>query len=100
MILTSPDNAFKEEYHRAFELLVYFLTNASSIKRNGTERKNINMIAYEKTKSFLKDIARDTGTINKPVFDKCLNTITSTLNLQTECIELVEEYESFMKKKT
>ncbi|MFD2638745.1 hypothetical protein [Piscibacillus salipiscarius] len=66
-----------------------------------TQGKKINMVGFEKTKAFLKEVL-DRNVLNediKPYYENTYNILTINLNLQKEVINLVDQYDSFINKK-
>ncbi|WP_277674150.1 hypothetical protein [Piscibacillus halophilus] len=101
IISATNNRVTKGDYNKALELLVFLLNNGASIVKNGNARKNINMLAFEKTKSFLSQVAEKVRLDEdiKNNYKNALNTITNNLILQNELIELMDRYHLFIEQK-
>lgn len=101
VILTSPPKASKKKYEEAFNTLTFLIVISSNIKKYGTERRDIDMQAFYKTRTFLENVL-DRAMLTqeeRSSYKDCWDSLNTQIELQEKHIELMEEYTAHCKKK-
>ncbi|WP_169792841.1 hypothetical protein [Lentibacillus amyloliquefaciens] len=100
-IISTASDTQTEQYHIAHKWILSLYNYLSSIRNNGSERKNINMRAYHKMQSFLDRVTQISG-LSEPErmnYHTCVEAIHSLLELQDRHVDLMEDYQDFVEKK-
>lgn len=95
------ENVTKEEYLEAFELYTLLLTRYGKTLKYGTERKNINMIGFEKTNTYLNDVQNNTSLTKEDfsIINSLHDSIEQILDYQKQLSNLMNRFNNFIKSK-
>ncbi|GGK08624.1 hypothetical protein GCM10007063_33800 [Lentibacillus kapialis] len=101
VILTVESDISNKVYKEAFEWLVILMNRMSATREIGTERKNINMKGFYKTRSFLNEALVKAGLSDyeSNVLQECLQSMNTAISLQNRMIELMDEFEHYREAK-
>ncbi|GAA0588676.1 hypothetical protein GCM10009001_00690 [Virgibacillus siamensis] len=100
-VLSSDSNAPFENYEKAFESLILLLTMTGNIHRYGTERKNIDMQAFYKTRTFLETVLEKAVLLDSECenYKACWNSLNTQIELQEKHVKLMDEYTTYYDQK-
>ncbi|WP_067724813.1 hypothetical protein [Oceanobacillus damuensis] len=100
-IISSRSGISTEAYYIAFEQLVLLYTNTSSIIKNGYDRAQINMQPFNETKIAIRQILQEANLLmeDKIVYERCINFLSTAINLQNRLIELTNQFQKKMEIK-
>ncbi|WP_077327788.1 hypothetical protein [Virgibacillus siamensis] len=100
-VLSSGSNTSLENYEKAFESLILLLTMTGNIQRYGMERKNIDMQAFYKTRTFLETVLEKAVLLDnvRENYKTCWNSLNTQIELQEKHVKLMNEYTTYYDQK-